>query len=252
MAVQGLMDARIMLGGYEYTSFSNSLTTDYAAEMLDNTVFGDSTRSNRAGMRTFSFTVNGFRDDGAATPFGDSGGTAYSRVGAAREVFSFAPVGTADGQRSYTIRGVNGTYTPLSGTVGDILPFELTGSAAHSELIKGVVEGVGTKTSTANSTGSNLGALSATQTLYAGLHVTAFAGTSPTLDVLIESDSGSGFGTASSRIAFTQNTGSIQSQWGSVNGAVTDTYWRTKMTIGGSGPSFTVYVTLGIGSLAIS
>jgi len=89
-------------------------------------------------------------------------------------------------------------------------------------------------------------------TLYAGLHVTAFAGTSPTLDVLIESDSGSGFGTASSRIAFTQNTGSIQSQWGSVNGAVTDTYWRTKMTIGGSGPSFTVYVTLGIGSLAIS
>ena len=59
MAIQGLMDARIMLGGYEYTSFSNSLTTDYGVEILDNTVFGDSTRSNRAGLRTFGFTVNG-------------------------------------------------------------------------------------------------------------------------------------------------------------------------------------------------
>ena len=252
MAVQGLMDARIMLGGYEYTSFSNSLTTDYGVEMLDNTVFGDSTRSNRAGMRTFSFAINGYRDDGGSTPFGDAGGTAYARIGAAREVFSFAPVGTADGQRAYTIRGVNGTYTPLSGTVGDLLPFELTGSAAHSELIKGVVEGVGTKTATANSTGTNLGALSATQTLYAALHVTAFSGTSPTLDVKVQSDDNSGFSSATDRITFTQNTGSLQSQWGSVNGAVTDTYWRTVMTIGGSSPSFTLYVTIGIGSLAIS
>ena len=252
MAIQGLMDARILLGGYEYTSFSNSLTTDYGVEMLDNTVFGDSTRSNRAGLRTFSFSVNGYRDDGSSTPFGDTSGTAYSRIGATREVFSFAPVGTADGQRSFTIRGVNGTYTPLSGSVGDLLPFELTGNAAHSELIKGVVEGVGAKTATANSTGTNLGALSATQTLYAALHVTAFSGTSPTLDVKVQSDDNSGFSSATDRITFTQNTGSIQSQWGSVNGAVADDYWRSVMTIGGTAPSFTVFITLGIGSLAIS
>tara|TARA_R110002020_G_scaffold2230_4_gene10430 strand:- start:4844 stop:5602 length:759 start_codon:yes stop_codon:yes gene_type:complete len=252
MAIQGLMDARIFLGGYEYTSFSSSLTTDYAAEMLDNTVFGDDTRSNRGGVRTFAFTVGGYRDDGATTPFGDASGTAYARVGAAREVFSYAPVGTADGQRSFTIRGVNGTYTPLSGSVGDLLPFELTGAAAHSELIRGVVEGVGTKTATANSTGTNLGALSATQSLYAGLHVTAFGGTSPTLDVKIQSDDNSGFSSATDRITFTQNTGSIQAQWGSVNGAVSDTYWRSVMTIGGSTPTFTLYVTIGIGSLAIS
>jgi len=252
MAIQGLMDARIFLGEYEYTSFSNSLTTDYGVEMLDNTVFGDSTRSNRSGIRTFSFTINGYRDDGASTPFGDTSGTAYSRIGATREVFSFAPVGTADGQRSFTIRGVNGTYTPLSGSVGDLLPFELTGNAAHSELIKGVVEGVGAKTATANSTGTQIGALSATQTLYAALHVIAYSGTSPTLDVKVQSDDNSGFSSATDRITFTQNTGSIQSQWGSVNGAVADDYWRSVMTIGGSGPSFTVYITLGIGSLAVS
>ena len=236
MAIQGLMDARVLLGGYEYTSYSNSLSTDYGVEVLDETVFGDTTRTNRAGLRTFSFTMSGFRDDGAAS----------------REVFSFAPVGTADGQRSFTIRGVNGTYTPLSGSVGDLLPFELAGNTAHSELIKGVVEGVGAKTSTAASTGTQLGALSATQTLYAGLHVIAYDGTSPTLDVVIESANNSGFSGESSRIEFTQNTGSIEAQWGSVNGAVTDDYWRSKMTIGGSGPSFTVFITLGIGSLAIS
>ncbi len=252
MAIQGLMDARVFLGGYEYTSFSNSLSTDYGVEVLDETVFGDTTRTNIAGLRTFAFTMSGYRDDGGSTPFGDAGGTAYSRIGAAREVFSFAPVGTSDGQRSFTIRGVNGTYTPLSGTVGDLLPFELSGNAAHSELIRGVVEGVGTKTSTANSTGTNLGALSAAQSLYAGLHVTAYSGSSPTLDVKVQSDDNSGFSSATDRITFTQNTGSIQAQWGSVNGAVTDTYWRTVMTIGGTGPSFTLYVTLGIGSLAIS
>jgi len=252
MAIQGLMDARIFLGGYEYTSFSNSLTTDYSAEMLDNTVFGDDTRTNTGGLRTFGFTVSGYRDDAAATPFGATGGPAYSRVGAAREVFSFAPVGTTDGQRSYTIRGVNGTYTPLSGSVGDILPFELTGTAAHSELIKGVVEGVGAHTATANSTGTAIGALSATQTMYAGFHVTAYSGTSPTLDVIIQSDDNGAFSSATSRITFAQNTGAVQAAWGSVNGAVTDTYWRANMTIGGTAPSFTVYITLGIGSLAIS
>ena len=252
MAIQGLMDARVLLGGYEYTSYSNSLSTDYGVEVLDETVFGDTTRTNRAGLRTFSFTMSGFRDDGAATPFGDSGGTAYSRIGASREVFSFAPVGTADGQRAFTIRGVNGTYTPLSGSVGDLLPFELAGNTAHSELIKGVVEGVGAQTSTAASTGPQLAALSATQTLYAVLNVIAYDGTSPTLDVVIESANNSGFSGESSRIEFTQNTGSIEAQWGSVNGAVTDDYWRSKMTIGGSGPSFTVFITLGIGSLAIS
>ena len=252
MAIQGLMDSRIFLGGYEYTSYSNSLTTDYGSEVLDVTVFGKDTRINRSGLRTFVFTVSGFRDDGAATPFGDSSGTVYSRIGAAREVFSFAPVGTTDGQRSYTIRSVNGTYTPLSGAVGDLLPFELSGTAAHSELIKGVVEGVGTKTSTANSTGTQIGALSATQTLYAGLHVIAYGGTSPTLDAKVQSDDNGAFSSATDRITFTQNTGSLEAQWGSVNGAVTDDYWRTVMTIGGTGPTFTLYVTLGIGSLAIS
>ena len=53
MAIQGLMDARIFLGGYEYTSYSNSLTTDYGSEVLDVTVFGKDTRINRSGLRTF-------------------------------------------------------------------------------------------------------------------------------------------------------------------------------------------------------
>ena len=255
MAIQGVMDARIFLGGFEYTGFSNELQSEYGAEMLDASIFGDATRINTAGLKTFNFTVGGFRDDADPSPFGATvtgypAAEAFGRIGATREVFSFAPVGTADGDRAFTIRGVNATYQPLSGAVGELSPFEMQGRATHNELIRGVVEGVGTHITTFSSTGTQLGATSATQSLYAALHVTSFGGTTPTLDVIVESDDNSGFTTPTTQLTFTQVTEAVSAQWLEDVGPVTDDWWRITATIGGTTPTYDIFCVLGIGSLS--
>ena len=82
--------------------------------------------------------------------------------------------------------------------------------------------------------------------MFAALHVLSASGTSPTLDVVLQSDDNSGFSSAVSRITFTQATG-ITSQWSTLAGAQTDDYWRASYTIGGSAtPTFTFALVIGI------
>ena len=84
------------------------------------------------------------------------------------------------------------------------------------------------------------------KSMYAALHVISVSGTSPTLDVIVQSDDNSGFTTPTNRITFSQ-TGAVGAEWGSVAGAVTDDYWRVSYTIGGSDtPTFAFAVTCGL------
>jgi hypothetical protein len=241
MAVEGLQDAIVYLGGYNLTGHSNAIDAQYGAEMLDDTVFSDTTRSSKAGMKTFEFTVGGLQD------YTTLDSVLYDYIGVTKQVFSFAPSSTdAEGETVFTIRGVNATYAPIGGTVGDLLPFEITGRASNTALVKGELAGIGAKTSSSNATGSQIGALSATQTMYVAAHVTAVSGTSPTLDLTVQSDNSSGFSSATTQITLAQFT-AIGAKWGSVDGAITDDYWRLVWTIGGSStPTFTIFVTLGI------
>jgi hypothetical protein len=75
-------------------------------------------------------------------------------------------------------------------------------------------------------------------TIYASIHVLSGTGT---LDAVVESDNNSGFTTPTTRITFTQATG-ITGEWKTLEGPVTDDYWRLNYTIGGDGPfSFVVF-----------
>lgn len=103
-----------------------------------------------------------------------------------------------------------------------------------------------TRTATANSTGFVLGAVSATQKLYAALHVTAASGTTPNLVVKLQSDDASGFLSPTDRVTFTAAT-AVTSQYATpVAGAITDTYYRASATITGTSPSFTYLLMAGI------
>jgi hypothetical protein len=89
--------------------------------------------------------------------------------------------------------------------------------------------------------------VSASQKMYAALHVRSVSGTNPTLDVVVQSDT-VGFPSATSRITFSQATATTnRHQFSSVAGAITDDYWRVSYTIGGTGtPTFSFAVTVGI------
>jgi hypothetical protein len=85
--------------------------------------------------------------------------------------------------------------------------------------------------------------------LWGGLHATALFGTSPTLDVIIQSAAtgDSTFASPTTRLTFTQMT-AIGAQLISAAGPITDTRFRLKATLGGSvNPRFTIFGWIAIG-----
>ena len=94
--------------------------------------------------------------------------------------------------------------------------------------------------SSETATNASIGAVSATQSVYSALHVTAASGT---LDVIVES-APSNWSSESTRITHTQFSG-VGAEMKSTAGAITDAYWRVKWTVSGGG-SFDFICSLGI------
>jgi hypothetical protein len=231
------------MDGYELSGIQNAIGVEYGAEMKDDTVFGTAgTRSNKPGLKTVKITGGGFWST-------DYDLALYSRIGASRAVVTAAPDGHAIGDRCFFTRGVNGAYNPLSGEVGELLGFEIDFNAANTLLVRGAVAGVGAKSVTGTGTGVQLGGVIIGKRIYAALHVKGpITGTLPTLAVTIESDDNNSFTTPTTRLTFTGMTTVIGGQWQQSSGlaAITDDWWRAKWTIGGTLPSYPLFVSFGI------
>jgi hypothetical protein len=239
-----LTDAKIYVGGMDVSGYANEVVVNHNAELLNHSVFGFGTRRFKPGLFNLDGSVKGFTDYDDTTSALDL--TFQQLIGADGAAMSVAPEGNAEGDTAYTFQKVHGSYKPISGTVGELAPFELD---VHGNggvpLVRGVVGGLGAKTATGNSTAPfNLGAVTSAQRIAASVHVVAASGTLPTLDVVIESGD-AGFGTPTTRLTFTQLT-AVGSQFLTALGPITDTYWRAKWTVGGTTPSFTVFIVLGI------
>jgi hypothetical protein len=124
----------------------------------------------------------------------------------------------------------------LGGSVGDAAPWsaELTG---NWPLARGVIaHPPGTaRTSTGTGTAFLLGAVSATQQLYATLHVLSLSGTTPTITVKVQSDNNSNF-TERDRPADVHRSDRRSGQVLRVAGAITDDWFRVSYTISGTNP----------------
>lgn len=157
-------------------------------------------------------------------------------------------IGSAAGSVAYTMQSQWSSYTPWTGAPGDLATGSLqcvsSGVIARGVLLAGDGTAV---TSSSTSTPFQVGALSASQRMYVGLHVTAVSGTSPTLAVVLQSDNGVGFASPTNRATLTTETNLTAGyQSTSVAGAVTDDWWRVSYTLGGTTPSFAFAVVVGI------
>ena len=242
MAVTALTDARIWLAEFDLVDDTNEVGLDVDISALDKTNFGSGGKTELVGgLTTTVVSVNGFLN------FADdqSDEALSSVLGTADKVATFA----ADDAAGSTAILAQGLASKLSrgAKVGELSTFSGTLTTSKTP---GAVEGVllaaeQTQTTTTSVAGIQQGAVSAEQSGYAALHVFAASGTSPTLDVTIESDDNAGFTSATTRMTFTQ-TATATSEWQSVAGAITDDYWRVVATIGGTSPSFTFAVSFGI------
>ncbi len=240
MGTEAFVNGRIYFAQVDLSGHTNQGSLNLEASELDYSSIKDPWDRTKCGRNRLMLDANGFWEAGDA----NSDAVGLAMLGAPNKVMTFSPNG-ADGNDALIARGV-----PLKCTFGapsgELLTYALSAKGDIGKAVWGNLmhDDTVARTASGNGTARELGALSSTQSMYAALHVISASGTTPTLDVKIQSDT-VGFGSATDRITFAQATGAT-SAWGSVAGAVTDTYWRVNYTISGTDPSFTFVVALGI------
>lgn len=243
MATQVLTNAKIYTGEYDLSGDHNAVSLNYAAELLDDTVFGDDTRSRKGGLKLVTLSGEGLWSGGSD----QADDALFGKIAVADVPMTIVPGGETLANACYLFRANQGSYE-IGAEIGELLRFSVSAEGSGGVgAVRGELLHVGSETATGSKAAKvQLGAVPATQSLYAAIHVLTVSGTSPTLDVLVRSDADAGAGGESTRITFTQATG-ITSEWKSVAGAVTDQYWDVSWTIGGTGsPTFEFIVSVGI------
>jgi hypothetical protein len=244
MAVDFIQDCSLLVGAIEVAGNAKSANLATTVAPLDTTPMSTTgwttlIGGNKSGSVDITFMsdfVNAGLDD-----------VLWSYLATADVPKSFVR-GTADGSLAYLWRGIPLSYVPVEGAPGELAMGRISGQSSTGPVIRGKLLHPGGTARTTSSAGTarQLGALSATQRLHAALHVLSVSGSAtPTLTVKVQSDNAEGFPSATDRITYTGAT-AVGYQWSSVDGAVTDDWWRVSWTISGTSPSFLFAVTAGI------
>lgn len=237
MSKQVLTDALIAFDGRAFRDTANQVAIEYGAEALDGTTFADDTRINEGGLLTAAMSAEGF----FRAPNPDK--ALFDQMGAKDKVITIAPTPT-EGNIAYSLQAVLGNYSP-NGEIGQLLAFSMS-AGARDRLVRGtLLANKETISATGSGTAFQVGAATSGQTIYAALHVVNAGGTTPTLDVTVESDDAEAMSSATTRITFDQAT-DLGSQFKTLAGPVTDDWWRVSYTVGGTSPDFDFIVVLGI------
>ena len=118
MATFVYTDASVVVNSVDLSDHVKSCTLNYEAEMLDDTVMGDTTRSNIAGLLNWSIDVEFLQDFASAKV----DATLFSLVGAAAFTVTVKPTSASVSATNPSFSGsaVLESYPPMSGSVGDL------------------------------------------------------------------------------------------------------------------------------------
>lgn len=247
MAAFALTDVDLLAAGLDLSCFSSQLNVSITGSELESATFCSGAWSVPiVGMRSTAITASGPADMATATAAQTSAVDEILAVTIGDTyALSALPIGGTEGNVAYFTQGILTARDPISGSVGELATHQVT-FAGNSPMVRGVLASQATVTATGNGTGHLLGAITSAQRMYAAVHVLTAGGTStPTLTCKVQSDDNAGFTSATDRLTFTNFTAK-GGQFGSVTGAVTDTYWRFAFTVSGTSPSFQVRAMLGI------
>ncbi len=234
-----LTDAFAFVGGYDFTGDSNECTVEVESEALVHNPFGTSWEQNIAGVTSVDWNLAGFWNVTDAEQDDEE----WGQLGTADRVVTFGPGTNTEGDPAYMFRSLTTRYE-AGGSHGELAGFNVSAQGSNGQ---GVVRGrllaaKQTVSSTgAFGTGVQLGAVGASEYLYATFHVFS-AGT--TITVVVESDDNASFTSATTRATFSTITAAGGTWATRVAGAITDDYWRVRCTaVTGS---FSVAAAVGI------
>lgn len=246
-----LTDVGVFVGGYDLTNGASSIEMGGTCVMQEKSNFASKKfQQFLPGLKTYTAQVGGYADYASVTSVGRA--FALNAIGNQQAVTALPNVsGThTAGDDAHFTRALRSTFQSPTGVVGDVAAYAMA-LQSDAPMVDGKL--LFPKAAvTSSSTGSVVAMTgpTATQYLYAALHVFELSGTSPTLDVKIQSAALVGFGSPTDRVTFTQATGASAntSQWATpLAGAITDGFWRVSYTVSGTGtPTFSFAVVAGV------
>ncbi len=236
MAEVVLKDLKLLWGSYDFASQFQSTKFSLNQETPGTSAFGDSTRVVAGGgLWTANWSGSGKIEYGTGTV-----DEQFGALSSADKLVSIAPEGLTLTNTSYSLDTLQSSFSPIQGSVGDILIFNIE-AMARGPAYRGELNMTGTKSGVETGTGIQIGAPSATQICFVAAHVTAFTGTDCT--VKLQSDDNSGMSSATDRVTLTQFTG-IGSEVGTVAGSIADDYWAVDLS--GTFTSVTLQAFIGL------
>ena len=232
-----LSNARIWYDGVTLSSQANSVQVDASADALEDTVFTDTYRSRIAGLKDSAIQVSGFFNSTEDKEL-------FEGLANAKPLLTAS--GATVGDPAYMLNSHLTTYTPIEGSVGEVLGFGLQGQST-GPLVRGFLAFNGTSTGLEDGTAIQLGAVSATQSFFAALHLTSLTGTD--IEITIGSDDAQGFPSAATVGSVQTLSTASPSAWMTAAGAITDDWFRVSVT-GGTFTSATFAVGFGVANSA--
>jgi hypothetical protein len=235
-----LKDTKIWLAQYDISTVLAKINVQRSQEGKDAKTFDGTLWMARAvGLQDGVIGMAGLMDladDGQDEIFEGLNGQANVPC-----MVSYA--GAADFNRVKFAPIVQGEYAS-GGNVGDLAAFTANGRLSTSALVVGNIMAVGTKTGTFNGTWRELGAVSATQKVYAQLHATAKTAFTSAVFKVQSADDAGGTNTTD-RITFTTVTDLVALHPTAVSGAITQTFWRV-ICSAFTGTNLTMVAAVGI------
>lgn len=242
MAVQIATACKIYVAQYDLSGDLNKVTgPGNGATKLKKTVFTNTAENAAVGLWMPKCSAQGFVNFGT----GNVHEALRANLGLADVPVTVSPESGAAGEVAVFMNALEAVYN-LGDKVDTMLPFSVEAEGRGTPAIAGrIFVAAGNKTATGTSGVIQLGAVSSAQRVYAVMHVLSASGTTPTLDVTVKSAALVGFGTPTTRLTFAQKTAAGY-EFLSAAGAITDQFWRVDYTIGGTTPTFSFVVSVGI------
>lgn len=242
MAKEVIKNASLLLHSKQLASNTNAVEFSFSAEKVVSTNFAsDGWEESLQGIRTTELSCE-LMLESAEEPEATLSALVENATDAAFSVTKTYPPVAGDVCWFATVVALYITFKAVLGQLwAGSMKFGNRAAAVRGK----VLEMNSARTATGNSASLTMPAVAATERLWIAVHVTAATGTTPTLDLVLQSDADSGYGSPTTRITVPQFT-AVGSYVTYVAGAITDVEYRIAATVGGTTPSFTYFVAIGI------
>ena len=233
-------NAKVFADQYDISGYLSTTDIQTASDMHDVTPYGATEHRMIPGLASGTWTAEGFTEFGTTPAKIEK--ILHTLKSTQDKPFTIVPHGATIGNLAYFLSASFQGFE-FGADHGNPNTFVWNGGTSKWQLIRGKIEELNTtaRVATGNSPGAALGAVTATQFLYAAVHVTAGTGT---MDIIVESETGGAFGSPTTVITFPQFTGAGSGIM-RVAGPITDDNYRFKWTLASS-PSFTFAAVFGI------